>query len=207
MTIQTRALNAFFACALISTGCGGGTAGAVGSGGTGGSVIPEGAQLNYEGGPLVLVDTANVCNVVTDGSQTTLSAGVQTREGEANQAALFFLVDEDDVYPGRTVFDSLATGGGSLSDVPMFLNGQFDLLDFDDDIVQQLQLGTCSVDVSFIDTIELFPGTNGNQYAIAFDCATVPYTLLNIVSSTVTEMGALTDLSGQFECILTAAEE
>lgn len=70
----------------------------------------------------------SVCNVVTDGSQTTLSAGVQTREGEANHATLFFLVDEDDVYPGRTVFDSLATGGGSLSDVPMFLNGQLECI-------------------------------------------------------------------------------
>ena len=50
---------------------------------------------------VVLIDTAKVCNVVTDGSQTTVNAGGQTREGEANQATLFFLVGEDDVYPRR----------------------------------------------------------------------------------------------------------
>jgi hypothetical protein len=26
-----------------------------------------------------------------------------------------------------------------------------------------------------VESIELFPGTNGNKYALVFECATVPY--------------------------------
>lgn len=186
--------------ALMAAGCGGSTAGA-----GGGPGVPTGAQLTYEDEPLIL-DTLNVCNLFTDGSESGVSAGIQTERGSDNEALLQLIMDEADVFPGTMVFDEVSAGG-NLTDVPMFLLGNFDLVDFPMDMSQLiLEEATCSVDFSFVETVELFPGTDGNKYLVSFDCATVPYQWINLMTSVVGSAGTLTDLSGEFECILVSSE-
>ena len=200
MNIQSWFPTVLLTLALMAAGCGGTSAGAGGASG-----VPTGAQLTYEEAPLLL-DTLNVCNLFTDGSDSGVSAGIQTELGSDNEAMLQLLMDSANGFPGTMVFDEVSAGG-NLTDVPMVLLGNFKLVDFPMGMSQLIsEDAICLVDFSFVETVELFPGTDGNKYSVSFDCATVPYQWINLMTSVVGSAGTLTDLSGEFECILVSAE-
>lgn len=209
MTITTQfLLGGLLALGLIVTGCGtgtGGTGGAGGSAGTGGSGVPTGAQLIYEDDPLAL-DTVNACSTATDGIDSVVSSGIQTELGATEEATLFFLGGDDAAYSGTDVFDEL-TAGVNVSDAPLTMTGQFQLTGFDPDVLQLLTESACAADFTFLERVQLIPGTEANKYQVDFACPSVPYVWQNLDTGMTEGGGTLTDLSGQYDCIMISVTE
>ena len=201
MRLSLSLLVGTLALGLLPVGCGD----SGGGGGTGGGgVVPTGATIVYEGDAVTLA-TVNVCNAVTDGTETMVAAGTSSELGAANQVMLTFLQDEDFTL-AASVFAELEAGA-TLEDVPSFVGGLIQLADFPADMRQLImEGGACALTYSFVRTVELFPGTDGQEYRVTFECPSVPYVWIDIDTSATGDTGTLTDLSGEFECIMTFAE-